>query len=327
MIDWLPPNFTIPVLHSSTIKRLHNYAITKFNNFYTMKKNILLLLSIALMAGSVSCSGGSKVPSDVSLKNQEDSLSYAFGRLNARDMNKYLAAQYKLDTLTALDSFIEGFASSMQDTSAQAKAYRAGVALGDELSNQVQGLEAFFFAGDSTRKVNKDALILAFAQAVKGVDTKMTQEEAEVVFTEARTKAMEKQFGPTKAAGEAYLMQNKAKEGVTTLPSGLQYRVITAGNGATPTAEQVVKVNYVGKLIDGTEFDKSQAPFEIDMKAPQVIPGWIEVLKLMPVGSKWEVVIPQELAYGAQGAQNQYGQYSIEPFSTLVFEIEMLEAK
>lgn len=122
------------------------------------------------------------------------------------------------------------------------------------------------------------------------------------------------------AANEAFLEQNKAKEGVTTTASGLQYEVIKMGNGPKPTTESTVKVHYVGTLIDGSEFDSSVGNEPAQFPVLGVIPGWTEVLQLMPVGSKFRVVIPQDLAYGAAGAGDV-----IKPFSTLIFEVELLE--
>jgi FKBP-type peptidyl-prolyl cis-trans isomerase FklB len=120
---------------------------------------------------------------------------------------------------------------------------------------------------------------------------------------------------------EAYLAKNKEKAGVTVTPSGLQYEVITMGTGPKPTAQNTVKVHYVGTLIDGTEFDSSvkrNQPAQFGVS--QVIPGWTEALQLMPVGSKFNLVIPEALAYGARGA----GEV-IKPFSTLIFQVELLE--
>jgi FKBP-type peptidyl-prolyl cis-trans isomerase FklB len=120
---------------------------------------------------------------------------------------------------------------------------------------------------------------------------------------------------------EAYLAKNKEKAGVTVTPSGLQYEVVKMGTGPKPTAQSTVRVHYVGTTIDGTEFDSSVKrgqPAEFPVSG--VIPGWTEALQLMPVGSKFNLVIPQALAYGARGA----GQV-IRPYSTLVFQVELLE--
>lgn len=123
------------------------------------------------------------------------------------------------------------------------------------------------------------------------------------------------------AQNEAFLAKNKEREGVQTTPSGLQYEVIKMGTGPKPTAESTVKVHYVGTLIDGTEFDSSVKRNEpATFPVVGVIPGWTEALQLMPVGSKFKLYIPQNIAYGATGA----GEV-IKPYSTLIFEVELLE--
>ncbi len=123
------------------------------------------------------------------------------------------------------------------------------------------------------------------------------------------------------AQNESFLAKNKEREGVQTTPSGLQYEVIKLGTGPKPTAESTVKVHYVGTLIDGTEFDSSVKRNEpATFPVVGVIPGWTEALQLMPVGSKFKLYIPQNLAYGATGA----GEV-IKPYSTLIFEVELLE--
>ena len=131
---------------------------------------------------------------------------------------------------------------------------------------------------------------------------------------------MEKKYADNKAAGEKFLAENKTKEGIVTTPSGLQYKIITKGTGEIPADSSKVKVNYKGTLIDGTEFDSSYKRKEpATFRANQVIKGWTEALTMMPVGSKWELYIPQELAYGARETGGP-----IKPFSTLIFEVELV---
>jgi len=171
----------------------------------------------------------------------------------------------------------------------------------------------------------KDLNIEEFANAIKAVLTNqqptLSVEEAQQVLTEYFTKLQEEQVKMFKAEGEAFLAENAKKEGVVTLPSGLQYKVITEGNGNKPTASQQVKCHYEGTLINGAKFDSSY-----DRNEPAVFPvngviqGWVEALQLMPVGSKWELYIPYNLAYGERGA----GQ-SIPPYATLIFTVELLE--
>ncbi len=135
----------------------------------------------------------------------------------------------------------------------------------------------------------------------------------------ARTKAAE----DNKKQGDAFLAENKTKEGVVTLPSGLQYKILKAGDGKTPTDADTVECHYRGTLINGTEFDSSHLTGKpATFKVTAVIPGWKEALKLMPVGSKWQLFIPPQLAYGERGAGHEIG-----PNATLVFEVELLAIK
>lgn len=180
--------------------------------------------------------------------------------------------------------------------------------------------------------IEPDSLALALTDVRDGKESRISEEDMQKIMQEVQQKAMAKQEEEQKAKSEAniaegkkFLEENKAKEGVMTTESGLQYKVITEGKGAKPKATDTVTVNYTGKLIDGTVFDSSEkdgqpaqpATFPLD----GVIPGWTEALQLMPQGSKWEIVIPSELAYGAGG------QGPIPPSSTLIFEVELLEIK
>jgi len=160
----------------------------------------------------------------------------------------------------------------------------------------------------------------------------MTDEEARTVvmmfINQRESEMMEKQNEENRvlyqdyiAENEAFLEKNKERDEVTETESGLQYEVIEMGTGPKPTLESVVKVHYVGTLIDGTEFDSSikrGEPAEFPLSG--VIPGWVEALQIMPVGSKFKIYLPEDLAYGASGAGEQ-----ILPFSTLIFDVELLE--
>jgi UDP-GlcNAc:undecaprenyl-phosphate/decaprenyl-phosphate GlcNAc-1-phosphate transferase len=152
--------------------------------------------------------------------------------------------------------------------------------------------------------------------------TTMTVFQQELIkrLTEATKLAAEK----NKIEGEAFLAENAKKEGITVLPSGLQYKVLKTGDGKKPSATDSVECNYVGTFIDGKEFDNSyKVGKAITLKVDGgVIPGWSEALKLMPVGSKWQIFIPSQLAYGEKGAGSQIG-----PNMTLVFEIDLLGIK
>jgi len=146
------------------------------------------------------------------------------------------------------------------------------------------------------------------------------QQEMQQKMAQARKLAAEK----NKKDGEAFLAENARKEGVTVLPSGLQYKILKTGDGKLPTDADTVDCHYRGTFTDGKEFDSSYEagkPVSFKVKGG-VIPGWSEVLKLMPVGSKWQVFIPSQLAYGERGAGSQIG-----PNMTLIFEIELLSIK
>ena len=149
----------------------------------------------------------------------------------------------------------------------------------------------------------------------------MSYDEAKEIMNDFFSKLQEDRLEMNIKAGEEFLAINGKRPGVVTLPSGLQYEILKEGNGAKPKATDQVKCHYHGTLIDGTVFDSSvergqPATFGVN----QVIPGWVEALQLMPVGSKWKLFIPSNLAYGPAGA----GQ-TIEPNSTLVFEVEILD--
>ena len=162
--------------------------------------------------------------------------------------------------------------------------------------------------------------------ALAGTKALLTEEEEKAALMQLQTEIRTKQeakakevSAPNRKDGDAFLAANKGKDGVVALPDGLQYKIITAGTGAKPTASDTVTVNYKGTLIDGTEFDSSYkrgqpATFPVG----GVIKGWTEALQLMPVGSKWQLFIPTDLAYG------DAGRPGIPPGATLVFEVELI---
>lgn len=175
--------------------------------------------------------------------------------------------------------------------------------------------------------LNADFLAQGIKDAFAG-KTVMTDDEMKATLqtfqTEMQAKMQAKQkeaADKNKAASEKFLEENKKKEGVKTTASGIQYKVIKEGTGPKPKASDTVVVNYRGTLIDGTEFDKSKEPVTFPLEG--VIPGWTEVLQLMPVGSKWQVVLPPALAYG----ENAPPMSKIGPNQTLIFDIELLEIK
>ena len=285
-----------------------------------MKKLGFLVAAIAAL-GFASCTA--QAPK-AKFNNEIDSLSYMFGVANTQGLDYYISGQLGVDT-TYMADFIAGVVAGVNQNTPKDVAYNAGLQIGQQISGRIiEGINHQLFANDSTQTLNKDNFVAGFVAALKKKPGLITPEEASAyVQTHAdaiKAKALEKKYGENKAAGEKFLAENAKKEGVKTTESGLQYKVIKEGKGAIPTASSTVKVHYKGTLIDGTEFDSSYSRNEpTSFRANQVIKGWTEALTMMPVGSKWELYIPQELAYGTRETGD------IKPFSTLIFEVELLE--
>lgn len=184
------------------------------------------------------------------------------------------------------------------------------------------------FKASGIQSINIQDFADGVAAVYDGLAPKMSYDEAKSViqkfFTQLEAKQQEaaKEMAEVnRKAGEAFLAENGKRVEVNTTPSGLQYEVITEGNGPTPTAADQVEVHYTGKLIDGTVFDSSvERGVPATFGVTQVIPGWVEALQLMKAGSKWRLFIPSQLAYGPQGAGNVIG-----PNSTLIFDVELLK--
>ncbi|MGL4472886.1 MAG: FKBP-type peptidyl-prolyl cis-trans isomerase [Shewanella sp.] len=207
-------------------------------------------------------------------------------------------------------------------TATEKQSYALGASVGHYISNQV------YNQTELGVDVNMDLLVEGFVAALK--NTSMLSEEQVVdllnerlvVLNEKRDAVVAKTIQANKEAGEAYLIDNKLKDGVVVTESGLQYQVMTMGNGVKPKAEDVVTVNFVGKLLDGTEFESTytqNAPAR--MAVMTLIPGWAEGLQLMPEGSTFRFTLPAALAYGAEGAG------AIPPESVLIFDIELAKVE
>ena len=283
-------------------------------------KKVSIFMAIAAAASLASCTA--QAPK-ANLKSDIDSLSYSIGMAQTQGLKGYLTGRLDVDT-TYMADFIKGLNEGANKTSKKDIAYMAGLQIGQQISNQMmKGINQELFAGDSTKTISKDNFMAGFIAGTLEKGGVMTMEAAQEYTRTAmetiKAKAMEEKYADNKAAGEKFLAENKAKEGVKTTESGLQYKVITEGKGEIPADTCKVKVNYKGTLIDGTEFDSSYKRNEpATFRANQVIKGWTEALTMMPVGSKWELYIPQELAYGSR----ESGQ--IKPFSTLIFEVELV---
>ncbi len=177
------------------------------------------------------------------------------------------------------------------------------------------------FKQDGIEDLDARSLARGIRDVLKGKDLQISENEAVNLANQFRTEQKNKIAMKNLEEGKAFLAANAENEGVVTLPSGLQYKIVKEGNGAIPTAADKVKTHYHGMLIDGTVFDSSVERGEpITFPVGGVIKGWQEALQLMPVGSKWQVYIPSELAYGARGAGE-----AIKPNATLVFDVELLD--
>ncbi|WP_300702409.1 FKBP-type peptidyl-prolyl cis-trans isomerase [Bacteroides sp.] len=284
-------------------------------------KKVTFLMALAVAAGLASCTAQSP---KANLKTDIDSLSYAIGMARTEGLDQYLAQQ-GIDS-TQMTEFLKGFNEGAAKIDKKDAAYMAGMQVGQMVSKQwVEGFNQQIFGGDSTQTISRENLLAGFLAGVLKKNNVMDMAKAQAFMQtqmEAiKEKASEAKYADNKAAGEKFLTENKGKEGVVTTPSGLQYKILTKGTGAIPADTSKVKVNYKGSLIDGTEFEstyKNNQP--ASFRANQVIKGWTEALTMMPVGSKWELYIPYELAYGSRETGGQ-----IKPYSTLIFEIELLD--
>lgn len=195
------------------------------------------------------------------------------------------------------------------ETQLDSASYAIGVNIAQNLKSQ--GLS----------EINVEALSTAINDVLAQKTLAISEQEAGKVVSTFMEETTKKRIESNKADGAKFLEENAKKSGVITLPSGLQYEIITEGNGAIPNADNKVKTHYHGTLIDGTVFDSSVKRGEpITFPVGGVIKGWQEALQLMPVGSKWKLYVPFNLAYGERGAGG-----TILPFSTLIFEVELLE--
>lgn len=264
-----------------------------------------------------------KTVKPVVIKNQMDSLAYTMGMAQTQGLRDYLTGKMEMDT-AYFDDFIRGLKEVATSTDKKQNAYHLGILIGQQLNSQMlKGVNEEIFGKETTQSIDKDLYLEGFIAGTMGkggiISVDAAQKYVQENMEKIKDKNLEQQYGANKEAGIKFLAENKTKEGVVTTASGLQYKIITKGTGEIPTADSKVKVHYKGTLLDGTEFDSSYKRNEpATFGAGQVIKGWTEALTLMPVGSKWELYIPYELAYGSRDAG------PIKPFSTLIFEVELL---
>ncbi len=293
-----------------------------------MKKALIIVLA-AMLGMTVSAAPKKKAKKVVKPVEKVDTISardfsYLLGKANTMGLKDYLVQRMGVDTAYMAD-FMQGFDSGkLTEADKRTKARLAGM----EIRQQVEGQiipQMSRQISDSLKVLQADRFVAGFRAGISGQGDELpiTMDSTQMVVRKQmeyyHKQEMERKFGANRKAGEEFLKENAKKEGVVTTKSGLQYKVLTKGEGQVPTATQRVKVNYEGRLIDGTVFDSSYKRNEpTTFACNQVIKGWTEALTLMPVGSKWELYIPQELAYG----ERESGK--IPPYSTLIFTVELL---
>lgn len=260
------------------------------------------------------------VETPVVLTGTSDSLSYAAGQMLTNGLIPYLQQQ-GVDTAYMAD-FVRGFklmVASADDP--KQGAYAMGMSVAKQVQEGMVPRIANSFE-DTPDSIITSLLYRGFTDALAQDTTVMTVAAADQYFQQVEKRDAAIRTERQAKAGRDFLAENAQKEGVITLPSGLQYKVLQEGTGTVPTADDKVLVNYEGRLIDGTVFDASARHGDkpAEFKPGQVIKGWTEALTMMPVGSKWQLYIPYELGYGERGAGND-----IKPYSTLIFDVELVD--
>jgi FKBP-type peptidyl-prolyl cis-trans isomerase FklB len=278
-----------------------------------MKRFILIALT-AMVSVSFYTASAQKV----TLTTPSDSLSYAAGASMTDGLMTFLKQQYDMDE-AYLDDFLSSFEEAMKSgVDGKKKAYSAGIQIAGmvkermlpSISNDLQGsdytIQEELFTKGFMASLKKDSTVF-------GQDPKPYFNTRMGAVVNAKKEAVRK-------AGEQFLSENSKKAGVQVTPSGLQYKILTKGKGKVPTKDDQVIVKYEGRLIDGTVFDSSYKRAEQTNKfrPTDVIKGWTEALTMMPVGSKWELYVPQELAYGARETGD------IPAYSALIFIVELV---
>ena len=267
-----------------------------------------------------------------------DTLAYAIGMCQSEGLTQYLDGTLNMDT-TKLLEFSAGVLLGVgltdkrlgdeEDAAALAveedKAVESGIDIGRQIKNQMMPqMNEQVFGNESSENLPMDIFVAGFIQGYCHLDNVMNLPEAKEAANRLMNKYQEEkaanEYRDNKEAGERFLFENASNYGVTTCASGLQYKVLHEGNGRKPKEDDVVRVHYEGRLIDGTVFDSSYERGEpVEFGLQQVIKGWTEALTKMPVGSEWEIYIPQELAYGSREMDR------IKPFSTLIFKVKLLD--
>ena len=256
------------------------------------------------------------------LANVDEETAYFFGIAQSNGLKDYATGQLGVEE-KFISKFAEGILNraNADPNDKEAAALNAGSEIGDRIVNMTKQFSNDYYTPDEGKSVNPTLVASGIVAGLLGQNDVPVDSAAQVFqtrMTERQAANMEKLYGANREAGKKFLEENKTKPGVVTTASGLQYKIIEQGTGEKPTASQKVKVDYEGKLIDGTVFDSSyERGTPATFGVTQVIAGWTEALQLMPVGSKWELYIPYELAYGDRNTGN------IKPYSALIFTVEL----
>lgn len=267
------------------------------------------------------------INNELKFNDDIDSLSFVLGVSHSNGLFEYLQERLDVDTAYISD-YIKGVYVGTQSVSDPSQnAFYAGVQIGQQISNQmITGINSELFGDNETRGISMSHFLTGFVLGInnnsdEALFSKATK-EVEILMEKIKDSNVTPEQKIYKKENEDWLVANKKKPGIHTLPSGLQYKIIKQGTGKKPTEESEVKCHYEGRLIDGTVFDSSYKRKEpITFRPNQVIKGWTDALLSMPAGSIWEVYIPQYLAYG-----NRI-QDMIPAFSTLVFKLELISTK
>jgi len=289
-------------------------------------KQFMIVLALAFVASASFTTAEASKKKDkkkkcepVTLVTSSDSLSYAAGQSVTEGLVPYLEQRMGVDTAYMAD-FIEGFnAAIAAGNDPREKARNAGAQIAEQVRDNMLANIRHDFT-NTPDSIIENLIYRGFVDALAKDTTIMTMAQATGIFNTKRESNKAIMVAKQTEAGRKFLAENAIKEGVVTTPSGLQYKVLVKGDGEVPQRTDKVKVHYEGRLIDGTVFDASakHGTEPASFRADQVIKGWTEALTMMPVGSKWELYIPQELAYG----ERQAGQ--IPPYSTLIFQVELV---
>lgn len=291
--------------------------------FFAVALAAVIVASCAKKGGSNSKGGEDDKLAPVVNDAGIDSLAYNLGLAQSGGLKQYMMFQLGVDS-AYIDDFIEGMKEGAETTGKAAAAYNRGLQVGEQVQGIAKGLTMEVYGEDSTQRIGTEQIVAGLIAGLKMADGEAKEkalQEANNLVTERtqklRDENLSKKYGDWKKQNEEFIAKKKQDSEYKALPSGVLYKVIEPGSGSAMNADSVVSCDYKGVLINDSTFDSSEGkdPIQVNMKHPSVIPGWVDVLKIMPMGAKWEVVIPQEQGYGSR----EMGP--IKPFSTLVFTI------